>query len=165
MLAPACTATVDLSNVDLQNFRFFKYPHHPQTNTAGTAANVPPLPVRYLMMLRPNGNNSPGRRPQLIVVRTIVRPQSEQQQPSAGPLSKVRAIVGYVSGVLFGNLANEPEIPVLFHPDAAYRLREQYQRQFGYRGEQLIEQLGRGGGVGSRNRIRVQGGRQGYVGG
>lgn len=64
---------------------------------------------------------------------------------SAGPLQKVRAFFAYFGRVLFGNLPIAADVPVHFDPEAAYRLRENYQRENGFRGERLVAQLGNGG--------------------
>lgn len=140
----SCSATlndIDLSNVDLQRFRFFKYPHQPVPEQPIGLPPPPPIPARLLR---------PGQR--VFVIRTIRRPLVEAvEQHTVGALAKVRAIFGYWGAVLFGNLPGlEPEIPVSFHPEAAYRQRVQYERKFGYRGARLIEQLGRAGGGGGR---------------
>lgn len=143
-LSPADATLVDLSNVDLKNFRFFKYPHQQPNRPAAPAGPPLQIPPHLLRIRTADGSQSPP----LIVVRTIVRPQSDAQQSpgtSAGPLAKLRAIFGYVGGVLFGNLPGTPDIPVRFHPDAAYRMRERFQQRYGFRGERLVESLGTGG--------------------
>lgn len=48
----------------------------------------------------------------------------------------------YFREVAFGN-AGEPNIPLVFHPTVE-RLRDNFQRKYGYRGWYLIEQLGNG---------------------
>lgn len=116
----AIDATIDLSNLDLRNFRYFKYPI--------PAQSIAPRP----MMGSYRNNHQPS-------LYQIAKPP-----PEAGPLVKARAVLDYVSSVLFGNLPGEPDIPVYFHPEAAYRSRAKFQRLYGYRGDRLVAGLGRG---------------------
>lgn len=133
--------------MDLQNFRYFKYPQLTNNQLPAIVERTPiPIPARFLPNVAVDQRTANGV-PSLIVVRTIVRPHVEQQQSTedVGALTKLRAIFGYFGRVLFGNLPNVADVPLKFDPEAAYRLREKYQRRFGYRGEQLIELLGKGG--------------------
>lgn len=114
-------ATIDTSNLDLRNFRYFKYPI--------PAQSAVPRPM------------AGGYRNQQPAMR-LVKPQAPP--PEAGPFVKARVVLEYVSTVLFGNLPGQAEIPVYFHPEAAYRSRAKFQRQHGYRGDRLVAGLGRG---------------------
>lgn len=65
-------------------------------------------------------------------------------QSNASPTAKVTAMFKYFSGVLFGNLAGGEEIPIKFDPQFGSKWRPYFERQFGYRGKNLIELLGKG---------------------
>lgn len=115
-------ATIDLSNLDLKNYRFFRYvkmlPNGEMINTA------PPPPSLSDHLKRVKA----GKFAFIYVVRenNFI----------------ISAVGTYVREVAFGNGGN-PNIPIAFHPSVEH-LRDNFQRKYGHRGWWLIEQLGNG---------------------
>lgn len=105
-------ASLDLSNLDLVNFKYFKYPQTDQRTPSSSYRN---------------GN--------------LHFPET---RTDASPTAKVMAMFKYFSGVLFGNLAGDEKISIKFDPQFGAKWRPYFERQFGNRGKNLIEILGKG---------------------
>lgn len=59
-------------------------------------------------------------------------------------LQKAKAISVYVSNVLFGHPGQQQLMAFVFDPEFGKKWQPAFQRQFGYRGENLIALLGNG---------------------
>ncbi|XP_039452015.1 uncharacterized protein LOC120430953 [Culex pipiens pallens] len=79
-----------------------------------------------------------GRPPQ--PVRYGVRPiYPEPSLPEKG-----KAVYTYFRNLFLGHPVQQNTYQIVFDPERGQRLREAYQRQFGYRGENLIAYIGNG---------------------
>lgn len=118
-LTHSSDATIDLSNVDLVKFKYFKYSHKP-----------PPL-INY--------QNSQYNNNQPILAATATHIPSS----SFGTVHKFKAMIQYFSSVLFGNLQRN-EVSIIFDPEFGKKWRPHFEKQFGSHGERLVELLGQG---------------------
>lgn len=130
MLLQACSATLDLSNLDVKSFRFF----------------------RYINRL-PNGDFTYARAPAPSIEDNLNRAKASEYisyTDSMQGCSQLFVVVisilvaVYFRNVVLGNNGYEGRsVPFVFHPTVEH-LKENFQSKHGFRGEKLVEQLGNG---------------------
>nr|XP_055612399.1 uncharacterized protein LOC129758799 [Uranotaenia lowii] len=67
-----------------------------------------------------------------------------QLQPKLSLTEQAKAMFTYFGRVLLGHPLQQNTYNIPFDPERGLRLRQAYQRQFGYRGENLIALIGNG---------------------
>lgn len=85
--------------------------------------------------------------PPLIYVKELgafVRPLPQRESPFVTAYQKTKAALEYFKQVLAGDPLMNKRMEISFDPDEPARNAPSYQRHFGYRGERLVELLGKG---------------------
>lgn len=106
---------IDFSNVDLKNFKYFR------------PASTTPPPAFYIKSLG-----------------VYVRPLPRRESPFETAFKKTRAVYEYFKQVLAGDPLANMRLNIRFDPDFAARNAPLFQKHYGYRGERLVDLLGRG---------------------
>lgn len=116
-LIEASVIDLDLSTLDIDNFKYFKYP---------TSTTAKPI-LLY-------------RKGHYIWVRKI---PTKPSGLSHG-IAKFKSVYKYLKGVVVGNPLQKVKVKYVFDPNAGQKMSQTYQSKYGFRGEKLVEALGRG---------------------
>lgn len=128
LMAQYCTATIDLSNVDLNSFRFFRY-INPLPNGDYTFAQPPPPSIADHLKRAKASKFQRMQTVELVFITLIII---------------VILVAVYFRNVVLGNTGYDARsVPFTFNPNVEF-LQANFQQKYGIRGEKLIEQLGNG---------------------
>lgn len=109
-------ATFDLSNVDLMDFKYFKYPKT----------------TKKPFLFRHHG--------QLFSIRKIPDPPNSLDDA----INRGKAVIKYLKNVALGNPEMSIKSELIIDPDLSRKLSRQFQQKHGRFGEKLVELLGAG---------------------
>lgn len=136
IVAGSCSATLDLSNLNLRDFQFFRYQ---QSLPNGELKTVKPPPPSFGSHIqRAKAGETVNRVHCILTSRLLIFIWLVF-------FFFFKFTVGtFVQHLLFGYSGNDAkDIPMVFPPTVEH-LRERFERRYGYRGKYLIEQLGNG---------------------
>lgn len=116
MLTTLVHATFDWSNLDVTNFKYFKYPR------------TTPKPIFF---------QSHGH---IYSIRRIPEKPSKFEDL----INRSKAVVQYLSGVAFGKDGERSKTKHIVDPEAGEKLSQRFQQKHGPKAEKLVEFLGAG---------------------
>lgn len=113
----ASVIDIDLSTLDAGSFKYFKYP---------TTTTSRPILIH--------------RKGHYIWIR------KKPTKPSglSNGVAKIKSVYNYLKGVVVGNPLQKLKMKFVFDPTSGRKRAHKYQSKYGYRGEKLVEALGRG---------------------
>lgn len=121
-----CDGSLDLSNLDLKNFQYFRY-----------TQELPNGEVRNVMAPPPSIHDHFRR-------TKAGKTRKSRVQACLNSLHLIIAVATYFRKLLLGNTAYDAEtVSFVVEPNVEH-LRWKFQQKYGHRGIYLIESLGRG---------------------
>lgn len=131
-----CAATIDLSNLNVNDFQFFRYQQR-LPNGELKAVSPPPSSIESHFQRAKAG----------ILPFNFAYWQKTPLKPRIAVFHEFYyyfAVGTFFQRLLFGYTGDDAKpIPMVFPPTVDH-LREQFKQKYGYRGEYLVEQLGNG---------------------